>query len=174
MDSTVDLAPSVGRKDGDNYIVEQSWRNQIGALLVCVAILGTLIYVKMKIPEFTHAPFPVGDVEAWYPALYLLPLVVLARAAFSVYNERFVITPEYVIHVTGRLAWRGRSSRLAYGSIQEIEIEETIAQRVFAVGDIKLIPMAGSEVSSIKLCGVRSPRAVKDLIRGITKGLKSS
>jgi hypothetical protein len=173
MDGTVSLPPSVGRRDGDNYIVEQSWRNQIGALLAVPLIVAALIYVRIRLPEFMNVPVTFGDVDVWFSALYLLPVFVVARAVFLVYNERFVITPEYVIHVTGRLAWRGRSSRLAYGSIQEIEIEETIPQRIFGVGDIKLIPIAGSEVSSVKLRGVRTPRAVKDLIRDLTKRSKS-
>jgi Bacterial PH domain len=163
---------SVGSKDGDNYIVMQSWRNQIGTLMAFLAVACAAIFLTEEFPKFTTMPTQIGGIEFSFPILSLIPVLVLIRGVFVVQNERFVITPEYIIHVTGRLAWRGRSSRLAYGNVQEIEIEETILQRILGVGDLKLIPMAGAESSSIKLHGVMNPRAVKDLIRAHTKRAK--
>lgn len=174
MDDNAAPVASVGVKDGDNYIVMQSWRNQVGTLMAFLALVCAAMYLTIQFPRFTTIPLMLGGFELSFPVLNLIPLVVLLRGVFLVYNERFVITPEYLIHVTGRLAWRGRSSRLAYRHIQEIEIEETILQRLLGVGDLKLIPMAGSEVSSIKLHGAANPRAVKDLIREYSKRAKAA
>ncbi len=158
----------VGYRDGENVIVHQSWRNQLGTLVVFVLLLAATTYLTVFYPDFTTVPLDFGESEVDFPLLNVLPLILLCRAAFVIYNERFVLTPDYLIHVTGRLAWRGRSSRLDYSKIQEIEIEETILQRALGVGDLKIIPTAGTEANSIRLKGVASPRGVKDLIRELT------
>ncbi len=155
----------VGYRDGENVIVHQSWKNQIGTLVVFVLLLAATTYLTVLYPDFTTVPLDFGAREVDFPLLNVLPLILLCRAAYAIYNERFVLTPDYLIHVTGRLAWRGRSSRLDYSKIQEIEIEETILQRVLGVGDLKIIPTAGTEANSIRLQGVSSPRGLKDLIR---------
>lgn len=165
MNQNAQNSSPVGYRDGDNIIIHQSWRNQIGTLIVFVLVLVATTYLTVLYPDFTTVPLDLGNNEIDFPLLNLLPLVLLCRAAFVIYNERFVLTPDYLIHVTGRLAWRGRSSRLDYTKIQELEIEETLLQRALGVGDIKIIPMAGTESNTIRLPGVGFPRAVKDVIR---------
>lgn len=141
----------------------------LGTLIIVLLVLGATSYLTILFPEYTTVPLAVGGLILEFPALNVVPLLVLVRSAYIIYNERFVLTPHYLIHVTGRLAWRGRSSRLDYSHIQEIEIEETLLQRALRVGDLKIIPMAATESNSIRLKGVACPRAVKDLVRDFSQ-----
>jgi hypothetical protein len=152
----------IGVRDGDNVLIRQSWLNQLGFVLLALVTLGLTSYLSVLYPEYTT----VGtDVGVSLPLLNFIPLAMLLRSAFSVYNERFVVTPEYLIDVEGRLAWRERSTRIEYHRVQEIKIEETIIQRIFGLGDVTVVPLAGADGVPICLRGVAHPRLVKDLIR---------
>ncbi len=169
MDQDFQHKQHVGYRDGDNVVIHQSWRNMLGTLGLVLCVLGVTSYLTILFPEYTSVPLALGGFVFEFPVLNLVPLLLLARAAYVIYNERFVLTPHYLIHVTGRLAWRGRSSRLDYSKIQEIEIEETLLQRALGVGDLKIIPIAGTDSNSIRLQGVAYPRAVKDLVRDLSQ-----
>ncbi len=149
-------------QDGDNVIIRQSWLNHLGAIFVTLLVLAVTSYLSVRFADYTT--LPLG--QDWsLPVLNFLPLVILLRSAFDIYNERFVVTPEYLIDVEGRLAWRERSTRIEYHRVQEIKIEETIIQRIFKLGDVTVVPLAGTEDGPICLRGVVHPRLVKDLIR---------
>lgn len=152
----------VGRQDGENIIIRQSWLNQFGAILVAFVTLVLTSYLSVVYSEYTTV-LTEGGVSL--PVLNLLPIAIFLRSAFVIYNERFVLTPEYLIDVEGRLAWRERSTRVEYHRIQEIKIEETIVQRIFGLGDVTVVPLAGAEGIPICLRGIAHPRIVKDLIR---------
>jgi len=157
----IDIA-KVGVRDGDNVIIRQSWLNQLGAVVLALVTLALTSYLTILFPEYTTLASEGG----WsLPVLNFIPLTIVLRSAYNVYNERFVVTPEYLIDVEGRLAWRERSTRIEYHRVQEIKIEETIVQRIFSLGDVTVVPLAGADGMPICLRGVAQPRLVKDLIR---------
>lgn len=166
--------PTVGRVDGENVIFTQSWLNQIG-LLFCTCLLGAAaVYLTIEFPSYALIPLDIGTRTMMIPFIAVLPIIFFSKATFRIYNERFVLTPEYLIHVTGRLTWRERSVRLEYSRIQEIEISESIWQRILGLGDVILIPIAGITNSAMTMKGLRHPRGVKDMIREREKGETTS
>lgn len=166
IDRTV-IPSSVGRVDGDNVIFTQSWWNQIPILFIFAALELTAIAVTLKFPESTSLKVPMGAAYVSISYLPPLPLFVFGKAAFRVLNERLVVTPSYMIHVTGRLSWQERSVRLEYPHIQEIETVQTIFQRMFGLGDLIITPIGGAAKNGICMEGLANPRAVKDLIRNV-------
>lgn len=155
----------VGRIDGENVILSQSWMNQLGMIFLALLLVAAVFYLNREFSEYTAIPIKTESGTFLIPFLFILPLVLFGKASFSIYNERFVLAPEYMIDVTGRLSWRERSVRLEYGRIQEIEIGQTIVQRILGLGDVIIIPVAGMTQTTINMHGVRHPRVVKDLIR---------
>lgn len=160
---------TVGFKDGDNYVLRQSWLNQFSGIVLVLVLIWLTTYLTLLFPEFTTVPLEVGSSTFEFPFLKIIPLCMLGRSAFLVHNSRLVLTPDYLLHVTGRLAWRERTSRIDYNRIQEIEIVQTILQRILGVGDVRVLPLAGLSENTLCVSGLRSPREVKDLIRQMSK-----
>jgi uncharacterized membrane protein YdbT with pleckstrin-like domain len=166
MEQEALIAKALGRIDGDNVIFTQSWWNQLPLMIGFIASIVAITLLTLQFPKETLLPVQLTDSLIKVPYLLPIPFVLLLKAAFKVYNERFVLTPEYMIHVSGRLTWRERSVRLEYRRIQEIETDHTILQRIFNLGDVILIPIAGTvQTTAIHMHGVAFPQIIKDIIR---------
>jgi hypothetical protein len=153
---------SVGVIDGANVIIRQSWLNQLGLIVIAI-ILEVAITVFTAL--FSETLISIDSLSITVGALPCIPLFLLLVAAVRVYNERLVVTPEYLIHVTGRISWKEHSVRLEYPHIQEIETVQSILQRLLGLGDVAVIPVGGGS-KTIVMRGLRHPREVKNLIRG--------
>ena len=137
-----------------NIVIQQSLRNQLPLIIVFfICILGA------------------GAVNTYFPGaalllLSLLPaLICLGAIGYRVMNSRVVLSPNYLLFIEGILAWRQRSIRLDYTRVQEIELRETILQRMLGIGDVVATPISTSMEEMIALNGVLHPRLYKDLIR---------
>jgi len=159
MSETTNSAHAVGFRDGDNCVIRQPWINQSLGPLAFLIVTWIAVCLTIQFPEYTTFDLQVGSWAFAFPSLNCAPVALLGYLAFLARKERFVLTPEYFIHVTGRLEWRERSSRIEYDRIQEIEISQTIFQRMLGVGDVKILPLAGSAESSRCMSGVRSKSA---------------
>lgn len=164
---------TVGVVDGNNVIVRQSWLNQWPLILLTAALEAAIVYVSIVFPELSAFSLNLGAFSLSESHLPIIPVFVLLIAAFKIYNERLVITPNYLIHVTGRISWRERSSRLEYDHIQEIETIWSIMQRLLGLGDLNILPIGAGNRQAILMRGLRHPRAVKDLIRSVRDSASS-
>ncbi len=155
----------IGETVRGNLIFTQSWLNQFPLLLATAALTALMTYLTFEYPgySFLHLNSKWGAFDA--PILFIVPAVLLMKALYIIYNEKFILTPQYMIHVSGRLNWKERTVRLEYSRIQEIEIDQTILQKIFNLGDVIVLPVAGSSATNIHMHGARSPRMVKDAIR---------
>lgn len=164
----MDARPSkygVGRVDGENLVFTQSWFNQIPLLIAIALVTAIVIYITVSLPYYAFLPIKFQQAIIQIPVLLLLPIILLLKVFYIIHNERFVLTPEYMIHITGRLNWKERTVRLEYTRIQEIEIDQTLLQKLFNLGDVVILPVAGSSTTNIHMHGTSSPREVKDAIR---------
>lgn len=167
MESTHAPRATVGVVDGDNVIVRQSWLNQWPLVGLTAALEAAIVYVSIRFPELATFSVDLGAISLSGSYLPIIPVFVLLVAAFNIYNERLVITPLYLIHVTGRISWRERSSRLEYDHIQEIETSGSIIQRLLGLADLNILPIGAGNRQAILMRGLRNARAVKDLIRSV-------
>ncbi len=165
MENSQTARSTVGIVDGDNVIVRQSWLNQWPLLLLTAALEAAIVYFYIRFPELATFSMNIGALSLSGSYLPIIPVFVLLKAALNIYNERLVITPSYLIHVTGRISWRERSSRLEYDHIQEIETIESIPQRMLGLADLNILPIGAGNRQAILMKGLLKPRAVKDLIR---------
>jgi len=158
---------AVGRLDGDNLLIHQSWKNQLPAYTLFLILEVLVVYASITVGDSSSVSVPGFSVPLSISTLKVFPLLVLLKAAFSVLNERLVVTPTYMIHVIGRLWWRERTVRLEYGQVQEVEISQSLLQKVLGIGDLIFKPMGGNDRNSIYMKGVPQPRVVKDVIRNM-------
>ena len=158
---------TVGVVDGENLLFHQSWLNQMPLIFLAVFLEVVIVYLTIAYPDFALFVVPLGSDGFSASILPVFPLFVLLWGAIRIYNERLVVTPLYLIHVSGRLQWRERSVRLEYSHIQEIETVQSIFQRFLGIGDLMVVPIGSGNRSPIMMKGLRHPRAVKDVIREI-------
>lgn len=150
--------------EGENIIVNQSWRNNVGlALAVILAALGS-VYCTVTYPEYAGVPLPSG--RGSFPVVVFVPLGLALRWLAIMINTKLILTPEYLLLITGVVSWRKRSVRLEYNRIAEIEIVQTIPQRVLGIGDVLIMPAGTGPDAAIGMPGVANPRALKDLLLG--------
>jgi uncharacterized membrane protein YdbT with pleckstrin-like domain len=148
--------------EGDNVIVNQSWLNNIGLLVALIAaVLGT-IYCMVLFPEYTGVPLPDGTT---FPLLAVVPIAVALRWLAVMLNNKLVLTPEYLLLISGAISWRKTTTRLEYHRISEIEIVQTIPQRLFGIGDVIVMPAGTGPDASVCMPGVSYPGALKDILR---------
>lgn len=160
-------ATDIGFIDGENIIVRQSWINQWLLVGITVLLEVAIVYLNLELAESGSFELGIGALSIPTTYLPVVPLLVLATAAWKIYNERLVITPHYLIHVTGRIWWSARTTRLDYNQVQEIETIQTIPQRILGVADLHITPIGRDLKGSIMIRGLRNPRGVKDLIRDL-------
>jgi uncharacterized membrane protein YdbT with pleckstrin-like domain len=79
-------------------------------------------------------------------------------------NTKLVLTPDYLLLITGVISWKQRSVRLEYNRISEIEIVQTIPQRILGIGDVVVMPAGTGPDAAISMPGVSHPRALKDIL----------
>jgi hypothetical protein len=148
--------------DGDNVIVYQSWFNQWPFLLLGIMAIAGALWAASVYPDRAHLRIS----ESFeLPLIPMIPLALLGKWAWSTMNVKLVLTPEYLILLDGVLSWRQRTVRLEYQKIQEIEVQQTIPQRILGIGDVSLIPVATSKHGQVTMPGVPSPRVLKDILR---------
>lgn len=145
-----------------NIVIQESHRNQP---LVILAFFSSVFGAGM-VNAFLPDTIP-------FPLLFLPALICIALFAHRTWNSRVVLTPEYLLYIQGILSWRQRSIRLDYARIQEIEISETILQKLLGVGDLTATPISTSMEDMISIRGVLNPRVCKDLIREKIKPISS-
>lgn len=97
--------------------------------------------------------------------IFALPGVIfLVVLLFQAHNEKLILTPQYALFIQGILRWRQNSVRMEYQSIKEVNIEETILQRLLGLGDIRCTTVVSVGQQYATMPGLRNPRRVKDII----------
>ncbi|MCB0325882.1 MAG: hypothetical protein KDD69_20025 [Bdellovibrionales bacterium] len=147
-----------------NFVVTESWRNQL--VLLAVLIFGTalLIYLTADYPEMFVQRIEFGELVLPLPLFPIYALALLALLLHRLLNECFVLAPDYLLYIEGRLSWRRRTIRLYYQDIREIEIDQTLAQRVVNTGNVTVTPLAVGVERTLVVDGVKNPRLLKDLL----------
>ena len=147
----------------DNLVFRTSFLN-FPALLFTTALTTTIaIY---SVINWNWSLQWVELYKYWIPVpLFGLPAIAFfVVLIFKTFNEKLILTPNYVLIIEGILSWKQDSVRMEYPSIKEVLIEETIPQRILGLGNIRCLTVVSAENNNSTMIGVRNPRAVKDLI----------
>jgi uncharacterized membrane protein YdbT with pleckstrin-like domain len=98
-------------------------------------------------------------------SFFLLPAIALLVTLITkTFNEKLILTDEYLLLIQGIFSWKQESVRMEYHSIKEVIIEETLVQRILGIGDIRCTTIATGNIAHVTMIGLRNPRSVKDLI----------
>lgn len=136
-----------------------------------------LIFMAAVIAAYVDARFVWGSQDLFLgeffgypltvniPLLGLVPLVLLAMLAHRLLDRRYVLSEDYILEVEGLLAWRLRTVRLRYLHIRGLEVDRSILQNLFGVGDLRVGGETSPEDTDVVMYGIAHPEAFKDLIK---------
>lgn len=99
------------------------------------------------------------------PLFGLLPLMLLASIAHSLFNYRYIICDDYLLEVDGILNFALKTTRINFLRINVIEIDQNFYQRLFNTGNILLSTAVTQGDGMIVMRGISNPRNCKDLIQ---------
>ena len=109
------------------------------------------------------------------PLFWLLPIVLLVTLLQKHLNFRYVLTPEYILEIEGRMQFRRHSLRLHYPHIRGIEIEQNILEQVLGIGDVRITSDVTRGDGQILMKGIGRPHHVKDLVEAkVQAAIKTS
>lgn len=151
-----------------NTIVKRSILDLWVQILAFLLLLVLAKYViETNTSSTTHISIDIFDhpFTMSFPIIIVIPLVMLARIVHALYDERYIITPEYLVTVQGRLSLNSRTVRLRYIHIKDVELNKSFHQRFFDVADLVFATSITPNDASIHMKGIRHPHHVKDLIQ---------
>jgi hypothetical protein len=161
------------KKDPQNIIICRSMLDLwipvcIFLLLVLVMVFGTWLYPE-SVQKISFGEVLGYKVTVAIPFFGLFPFALLGVIFHKVYDEKYVLTPDYILEVQGLCALKFHSARLRYIHIKDVELDQKLHQRFFDIGDLILATSITSGDSNIHMRGIANPRAVKEIIQARTK-----
>ena len=98
------------------------------------------------------------------PLFGIIPLVLGAKLLHDMKDSKLLLYKDYVLYAKGLMSWQEHTVRIRYNHLREIEIDQTILQKLFGIGDIVLISMSSQSEDEVYMRGIPNPRHIKDLI----------
>ncbi len=150
---------SGGEGSGGTYRFRPQWRYQWLSLLglaagIAVAVLLRLAIVPSLPVKLAHA-IEVGGLAL---AAYLVVLMLFRR-----YSWLYTIDAESIESSHGLIARRVQSIRIR--DLRNINIRQTVMQRLLDVGDVEFSSAAGGDVEVI-FYGAPDPMGLKEYVQG--------
>ena len=164
MNQTTQIASIKGLP---NQVFNHSMMNQAPMVFFSLGTTLVTLYLTLVFPWATQwiAVSASSSFAIPVPLFVIIPLVLLGKLIHDLKNTKFVLCPDYVLFIDGIIGWKEVSLRMGYEHIHEIEIEQTILQRILGTGDLTLLSIASSGNQKLRMDGLRSPRQVKNLIQ---------
>lgn len=146
------------------FVVRQSFLNYGFFILVVGAFTLFSIYLTFLYPWSMQTIWSSEFVSLKIPLFALIPLALFAHLLHLVLDKKMVFTDSYILFLEGLMSWKEKSIRAHYFNIKEIEIDQTIYQRIFGLGDLTITTVATQIESALMMPGIRNSRQIKDFI----------
>ena len=146
------------------FIVRQSHLNHGPLILAWIFVTGIAIYLTDAFP-WSMQPILATDSFTIKLPLFALPsLILLGKMLHSIFNKKLIFTDDYILFLEGLMSWKEKAIRLHYFNIKEIEIDQTLYQKIFGLGDLIITTVATQIETALCMPGVRKSRVIKDFI----------
>jgi uncharacterized membrane protein YdbT with pleckstrin-like domain len=138
------------------YDARPAWRYQwpafLGVLLILAAFALLVVFQQLYTPG---KAVRYGEIASGALCVYLVALIVYRR-----YFWRYTIDDENIESRRGLIARKVQSIRIR--DLRNINVSQTVAQRLLGVGDVEFSSAAGGDVEVV-FFGVTDPLSVKEL-----------
>ena len=132
------------------------------AVVMLIVLMVAAVVFTIKVPQSVQYVEILG-ISLPVPFFALLPLATYAYILHRMYNNRYTISTDYVESRTGILSFKSADTRINFDDVRGIEVDRTIYQRIFNLGDILVGSAMGNEVE-VRIEGVSQPDRLHQLI----------
>lgn len=146
------------------FVARQSILNHGLLLSICIALTVISVYLTYEFSWSMQTIWSSDYFSIKIPLFALVPLVLIARLLHATHDKKIVFTDSYILFLEGLMSWKEKSIRLHYFNIKEIEIDQTIYQRMFGLSDLLITTVATQIEDSLRMPGLRRARVIKDFI----------
>jgi len=144
-----------------------------GPIIAAALLLGvvlTLVSIYVPSTNLTLFSFYIAGwlFEYDFPILQLLPLALILKATYSLYNEKLILERHHLVQYSGILSPVSDRKEIAYHSIRALNVKQSYWGHLVNVGEVQ-VGMTLKDLGFIKICGVRRPERVKELLERLAK-----
>ena len=153
----------------DDIVINPSLLAQLHILLAVLVTTVMAIYLAVSF-DWGSQTLTLGQVlkhelRITLPLFGIVPLVLLGTLSHRLLDRRYLLCNDYILEVEGLLAWKLRTVRLRYLHIRGLEVDRTILQHLFNVGDLRVGGEISPEDTDIVMTGIYKPERYKDIIK---------
>lgn len=146
----------------------KTWRSEAyGVVIFAAMIVGGIVMSHRFSGLVIEGPVvTLGTHRIWLslPILWLIPAWWLVTLIFRVYNVRYSADARGLESVEGVLSFNQTITRVRYGDVRSLELDQTILERILDVGELE-VGTAGTAGVEMIFKGVAEPFAIKKLIQ---------
>ncbi len=168
-----DLSIDKKLADSANIVIGPSVRDQWVHLIIFVFLMVFMVVGSLRFPwlvQQVNLNLPPGyDITFNVSLLALFPLISIAFIAHRLFDERYILTPEYILEISGRCSLKFHSARLRYIHVKDVEIDKKLYQRFLNVGDLIVATSITSGDSNIRMKGIVNPWEIKKIVQERTR-----
>lgn len=151
----------------DYVIIPKVWRSELKSIALFLIFSAMSIYLSNEYPaSIIRGPiieFETYGIYLWLPLWWMVPAVVLMLTIIRIYNVRYKVDQRGIEMRIGILSFHQRINRLRFEDIRNIEIEQTIIQRILDTGRLEVSTAATGTIEII-MEGIAAPNEVRSML----------
>ena len=155
--------------------------NEVPLVLLLLALAWVGLQMTLVFPlsvQFVELPVAEkGSFALPIPLFAILPIAVFVVLLHRLYDSKYLITAEHVVQVDGRMSLSSKTSEVSFEFVRGIEVTRSFLQRLFDVGDIKVVSFVSnglSEGGEVTLRGIRVPSHFKHVVEERVRAYRAS
>lgn len=148
-------------------VIPKVWRSELKSFLLFIFFSFLALYLSKKFPGSVLSAsiweFNEKAIYLWLPLWWFLPAVTILFAIIRIYDVRYRIDQRGLEMRIGILSFHQRINRLRFEDIRNIEIEQTLVQRMLNIGRLEVSTAATGTIEII-MEGIEAPDEVRSML----------
>lgn len=153
--------------DVNNVVVYRSFRSEWLQIVLVILSLLAISMLAYTLPK-TLIKISLGSIFGLklglvIPILILVPIFMVLRSVYSVFNTRYVLGMTSIIKIEGVLSPSSSSTELYYSNVRAMKIQRGMIQRMLGVGNLIIGDLFAGD-ADIVMEGVSNPVQYKGIV----------
>lgn len=155
-------------KDKDQILFEtrRSWLSILSNMLLFFLATIAVILLNLFLPNANILGYFTSAYKISVRWLAFVPALLLLEVLRRYHNDLYRFTAHHLTHFGGRLSLSYSVPNIRYVDIRAVIVFQDIWGRIFNYGDLE-VDTAAQEITEMRLCGVRAPEELAELIEAL-------